>query len=228
MIDPAAFIRASTTIASPPLVPEISLHIARDMTLLVHQLQLAYRAEGLALPHYLQTVPYWAAAWPGGQVLARYLLDNPDTVRGKRVMDLGAGCGIGAIAALKAGAGHVSTTDIDPLATNVVYLNAALNDVAPAVLMWDFLDIALPFPRSPQHPDVILVGELFDEKSRAERIAPWLVRAAADNIVVLIGASERRFLPEAGLEQLATYQVPVSFDIDRRRNRRVMVYRLHG
>lgn len=213
-MDGAAFIRANTTVSSPPLVPEIRLHLAGDLTLFSYRLEQAWIKEGNLPPAWLHPA-FWATARPGAQALARYLLDNPDTVRGKRVMDLHAGCGIAAIAALRAGAAHAGAVEIDPLAGNAIYLNAALNQVAPAVLLWDFLEIVLPFPPSPQHPDVILAGDAFAEKPLAERAAPWLEAATDDGMEVLMGASKPNFLPHAGATPVATYEVPVSFGIKR-------------
>ncbi len=117
-VDTAAFVRAQTVIASPPLVPEIRLHLATQITPLWEATEASLAAANVP-------PPYWAFAWPGGQALSRHILDHPDSVRGRRVLDFAAGCGIGAIAAAKAGAAAVIASDIDAIATAVIGLNAA-------------------------------------------------------------------------------------------------------
>ncbi|HEX4111661.1 MAG TPA: 50S ribosomal protein L11 methyltransferase [Stellaceae bacterium] len=215
--DPADFIRANTEIATPPLVPEIRLYLASEVTTL-------WQMTEVELGRANVPPPYWAFAWPGGQALARYLLDRPDLVRGKRVMDIGAGSGLAAIAALKAGAAHAAALEIDPFAANAIYLNGALNGAAPSVSMWDFSAIT-GFPRSPERPDIILIGDMCYERPLAERLLGWLQAVAADGIDVLLGDPGRAYLPPDGLELLANYDVPTSLDLEDRTVRRTSVYR---
>src|SRR5580658_7931943 len=121
--DPADFIRANTTIASPPLVPEISLHLASEITPI-------WQATEDSLARFGTPPPFWAFAWAGGQALARYLLDSPEVVAGREVLDLCSGSGMVAIAAAKAGAAAVVAAEIDPFAAAAIALNAPLNGVA--------------------------------------------------------------------------------------------------
>jgi len=121
-----AFVRAHTALAAPPLLPEIRLHLASELTPLWQATEATLAVQGLA-------PPYWAFAWVGGQALARYLLDEPEAVRGKRVLDFAAGSGVAGIAALKAGAAAVTASELEPLAHAAIALNAAANGVAVTV-----------------------------------------------------------------------------------------------
>src|SRR6266851_9377973 len=132
-MDPALFIRHNTAIVAPPLVPEIRLHLATEVTP-IWQATEETLAQGAVPP------PYWAFAWAGGQALARYLLDHPETVEGRAVLDFGAGSGLVAIAAAKAGALSVTAADVDPFAAAAIAANAALNGVAIEVVTTDLSD----------------------------------------------------------------------------------------
>lgn len=148
-------------------------------------------------------MPYWAFAWPGGQVLARYLLDHPAVVRGKRVLDFGSGCAVEGIAAMKAGAAKVSCADIDALANEFALKNAGLNHLHLETVDEDLLE------RAPPDVEVILVGDACYSPELAARLLPWLRASRAD---VLIGDPLRvpGMLDDA--EVLATYDA--SFDGD--------------
>ncbi len=124
------FIAAQTTIAAAPLVPEIRLHLASEVTPLWQATEAALARDNLP-------PPYWAFAWPGGQALSRYVLDHPDSVRGRRVLDFAAGCGIGALAASRAGAVSVSAAEIDRVAAAAMALNARLNGVTVEIIDHD-------------------------------------------------------------------------------------------
>jgi predicted nicotinamide N-methyase len=224
--DPADFIRANTAIASPPLVPELRLHLASEVTPLWHATEKTL--EQSQLPP-----PYWAFAWPGGQALARYMLDRPEAVRGKRVLDFGAGCGIAAIAAAMAGAAQASAVEIDPFAAAAIALNAGLNDVSVTVETRDFLGMNPDFPGTsadrsmifPDETELILVGDMCYERPLAERLGTFLRAAAARGIDILLGDPGRAYLPQDGLEPLASYDVPTSLDLEDRTVRRTSVYR---
>jgi predicted nicotinamide N-methyase len=138
-VDPdlAEFIRSSTRLTTAALVPEIRLHLAEEPIRLWEMTEAALRRTGLP-------PPFWAFAWAGGQALARYVLDHPGTVRGRRVIDLATGSGLVAIAAAKAGAAAVTATDIDPLAITAAAINAGANDVAVTVWDGDVLDGGVP------------------------------------------------------------------------------------
>jgi predicted nicotinamide N-methyase len=227
--DRAAFIRANTQIASPPLVPEIRLHLATEVTLLWHATEASLARDQLP-------PPYWAFAWPGGQALARLILDEPARVRGKRVLDFGAGGGVASIAAMKAGAREVAAAEIDPFATVALALNAALNDVQITIESRDFLVSEMAFSdRSgvrnaifPAEWDVILIGDMCYERPLADRLLAFLQAAAAKGAEILLGDPGRAYLPKTGLELVTSYAVPTSLDLEDRVNRDTAVYRLPG
>src|SRR5262249_15018754 len=134
-MDPESFVRSKTAIGTPPLVPEIRLHLATEVTPI-------WQATEESLAGYGVPPPFWAFAWAGGQALARYLLDHPEIVAGREVLDIGSGSGIVAIAAAKAGASRVTAAEIDPFAAAAIAMNAPLNDVAITVETRDLLDRA--------------------------------------------------------------------------------------
>src|SRR6187549_2791206 len=162
--DRRAFIVENTRLQAPPHAPELLLHLADEITPIWRMTEEALEEMGLP-------PPFWAFAWAGGQALARYLLDHPQAVAGKRVVDFAAGSGIVAIAAMKAGAAHVLAADIDSFCGPAIALNAAANDVAVAFTDADLLDAP------PPAVDVILAGDICYEKPLAERVMAWLAVA---------------------------------------------------
>ena len=196
-LTPEAFVRSNTRLASPPQVPEIRLHIADEA------LGLWGKIEDLLGRRDLPP-PFWAFAWAGGQALARYVLDHPDLVRGRSVLDLATGSGLVAIAAARAGAATVTATDIDELALAAFDLNAEANGVQAMGVLQDVLD-GEAFPA-----DVVLAGDVFYEKSMADRVLGFLVRARSNGAVVLVGDPNRAYLPCPSFEPLATYRVDVT------------------
>jgi len=144
--------------------------------------------------------PYWAVAWPGGRALARYLLDEPAVVRGKRVLDFGSGSGVCAIAAALAGAGRVEAADIDPHARAAIEAHAALNAVSIVTIADDLIGAASRW-------EVALAGDLWYERVLAQRATAWLRTIAAEGTLVLLGDSGRAYFPRTGLEQVASYRV---------------------
>jgi len=213
--DPAAFVLAETAVARPPLVPEIRLHLAGEVTPL--WLATEARLAAVNLPP-----PYWAFAWAGGQALARHVLDHPALVAGRRVLDLGAGSGLLALAAARAGAGEAAAAEIDPFALAAIRLNAALNGLAVTILFDDILD------DDAAGWDTVLVGDMCYERPLAARVFAWLGRARAAGATVLLGDPGRAYLPGDGLAALATYAVPVSRELEDRDLRETTVYRLDG
>jgi len=167
--------------------------------------------------------PYWAFAWAGGQALARYVLDRPETVAGKRVLDLASGSGLVAIAAVKAGAALVSAADIDAFTEAAISLNAEANGVYVEIMVRDLLDD--PPPPIPRY-DLILAGDLFYERDTAARAFTFLERHAAIGTMVLIGDPGRAYLPKQRLTQLAEYSVPVTRDLEDHDIKRTAVWRL--
>ncbi|WP_033339309.1 class I SAM-dependent methyltransferase [Catenuloplanes japonicus] len=168
--------------------------------------------------------PFWAFAWAGGQGLARYVLDHPDLVAGRRVLDLAAGSGLVAVAAARAGAAAATAVDVDPDALDAARLNAAANDVTIGVARLDLLD---PDAHAAADAyDVVLAGDLFYTEAVAGRARAFLRRAARSGALVLVGDARRGFLPERLFQEIAAYEVPVPPAIEESRLRRAMVYRL--
>ncbi|HEY4075672.1 MAG TPA: 50S ribosomal protein L11 methyltransferase [Rhizomicrobium sp.] len=206
---PQDFIRANAALIAPPLVPEIQLYLASEVLPL-------WRATEEELTKIGVPPPYWAFAWAGGQALARYILDNPQIVRGKCVLDIGSGSGLVAIAAKKAGASSALAADIDAFACAAIQLNAAANACDIAVTAEDVIG-------APMNRGVILVGDLFYERPLAERLLAWLHDLEAD---VLLGDPGRSYFPKTGVEKCATYNVAVTRDLEDREIRETSVYRL--
>ena len=205
------FIHANTTFTSPPHVPEIGLRLADEAHELWHRTEEELAEIGLP-------PPFWAFAWAGGQGLARYLLDNPDTVRGKRVLDFATGSGLVAIAAAKAGAADVTASDIDPFCAAAVRLNAPANGVTVRFEERDFIgeDIAV---------DVLLAGDVFYDRAFADRLAPWFSRLSVAGTTVVVGDPGRSYLPRDRLTRLAEYQVPVTRALEDAEVKRTTVWR---
>ncbi len=192
------FIRQHTELLSPPLVPEVRLHLAHEAIPIWQKTEDELGEMGLP-------PPFWAFAWAGGQALARYILDNPETVKNKAVLDLASGSGLVGIAAMKAGAKSVLAADVDDFSIAAIGLNAKSNACMITTTLEDLLD-------SPaKHFDVILVGDMFYEKTLAERCLVFLKSSQAD---ILIGDPSRSYLPQNQLRKIATYSVPVSRDLE--------------
>ena len=194
--DPAAFIRAHTRLLPVPHAPEIRLHLADEATDLWQKTEEGLGEIGLP-------PPFWAFAWAGGQALARYILDNPSVVTGKRVLDFASGSGLVAIAAAKAGAASVEARDIDAFALAVIDLNAAANRVTVDVGCADAAG-------TDEGWDAVFAGDICYERDMAERTVAWLEHLHARDALVLIGDPGRSYLPREKLEPLATYRVPVT------------------
>lgn len=210
--EPVAFVRANTVIGAPPLVPEIRLHLASEITPLWHATE-ASLAEAQLPP------PYWAFAWAGGQALARHILDHPDLVRDRGVLDFGAGSGLVAIAAALSGA-RVTAAEIDPFAAAAISLNATLNAAEVAITRADVIG------REPAPWEIVLAGDMCYERPLAERLTGWLRTLAARGVLVLLGDPGRAYLPSEGLEALARYDVPTTLELEDRTSREGVVWRL--
>ncbi|ABC21377.1 class I SAM-dependent methyltransferase [Rhodospirillum rubrum] len=211
--DPNAFVLAGTAITTPPLLPEMSLYLATEVTPL-------WEATEVALERHGVPPPYWAFCWAGGQALARHLIDHPEIVRGRRVLDFAAGCGVCAIASALAGAKAVDAAEIDSFALAAIALNATLNKVAVTSLDGDVIG-ALD-----RGWDVVLAGDVCYERPMADRVIPWLRALAGRGTKVLLADPGRAYLPGTGLSALATYEVPVSRDLEDRDIRSTTVYAL--
>ncbi len=214
MRDAGAFLRAHTAIARPPLVPEIALHLATEITPI-------WQATETWLSEQNIEPPFWAFAWPGGQATARLLLDEPARVAGKRVLDFAAGGGIAAIAAARAGAALVQAAEIDPLAIAAIRLNAALNEVMIQPLDADVVG-------APCRWDTVLAGDVCYEAPMTRHILPWLRGLAAAGAEVLLADPGRAYLPQSGLTRMAEYTVPTTRELEDRDHRRVVIWRLEA
>ncbi len=209
-----SFIRANTKLLRPPLVPEIVVHLAEESLAIWQKTEEELGAMNLP-------PPYWAFAWAGGQALSRFLLDNPEQVVGKRVVDLGSGSGLTAIAAFKAGARSVLAVDIDPMALAAIALNAAANDVALATSQDDLLN-------DPPTAEVLLVGDLFYERVLADRVLACVAALASKGTCVLVGDPQRNYFPKDRFVSLAEYRVPVTRDLEDAEIKRTAVWRYAG
>lgn len=211
-MSPEEFVRTHTAVSHAPLVPEIALHLAGEIT------PIWQASEAWLKQHDLEP-PFWAFAWPGGQATARLLLDEPARVRGRRVLDFAAGCGIAAIAAAMAGAAAVEAAEIDPLARAATRLNAALNGVGVATPEGDLVG-------APCRWDVILAGDVCYEAPMTAHILPWLRAMAAGGAEVLLADPGRAYLPSEGLEPVARHAVPTTLELEDRTMREVTLFRL--
>ncbi|MCC6551904.1 MAG: methyltransferase [Polyangiaceae bacterium] len=199
-----AFILRQTAIAAPPLVPEVRLHLASEVTPL-------WEASEAELARAGVPPPYWAFAWAGGQALARHVLDRPEVVAGKRVLDLASGSGLLAIAATLAGAAEVTAADVDPFSAAAIALNAAENGVDVAIVCGDLTGEGA---EGAGQWDVVLAGDICYERGMAERLVGWLRMQAARGAEVLVGDPGRAYCPAEGIEEVARRGVPTSVDLE--------------
>lgn len=209
---PAHFVRSATRLARLPFVPEISIFQADDIYALWARTERELGRAGLP-------PPFWGVAWPGGLALARYLLDHPGLVSGRTVLDFGAGSGLVAIAAAKAGATSVIASEPDPLGQAAIELNAALNGVpAPRCVSAD-CGGTQSFAA-----DVVLAGDVWYERELADQVSGYLAVAAAGGARVLTGDIGRRYFPRGRYQCLASYEVPVSIALEGRQVLRASVW----
>jgi len=209
----AAFIRAETRLRPAPHAPEISLHLADEATALWSRTEEELGAIGLP-------PPFWAFAWAGGQALARYVLDNSETVRSRRVLDFASGSGLVAIAAALAGAALVDAAEIDAFAAQAIAINAGANGVSERITI-----VAKDILGEDHGWDTVLAGDICYERETAERTMAWLKRLAARGAKVLIGDPGRTYLPRAELEEVAAYQVPTTRELEDAEIKRSSVWR---
>ena len=207
-----AFIRANTILTTACHVPEIQLHLATEIAPI-------WLATETWLAEHNVAPPFWAFAWPGGQALARHILDNPALVAGRRVLDFAAGGGIAAIACGMAGARGVEASEIDPMARAAICLNAIANaatvtpahDVVGEQCRWD----------------LILCGDICYEAPMTARIMPWLTDMAR-TAEVWIADPGRAYLPLSGLDPFASYRIDTTLELEDRTSRDVVFYRLRA
>jgi predicted nicotinamide N-methyase len=208
-----AFILENTRLQAPPHTPELRLHLADEITPIWTLTEEALAEIGLP-------PPFWAFAWAGGQALARYILDHPGIVAGKRVVDFASGSGLVAIAAMKAGAVSVLAADIDVFCEAAIGLNAAVNGVEVAFTEIDLLDAP------PPAADLLLAGDICYERPMAQAVMAWLALGRAAGADVLIGDPGRTYFPKDGLDKLAEYQVPTTRELEDMAVKRTSVWTL--
>jgi predicted nicotinamide N-methyase len=203
--DPATererFIRTHAALAQVAFVPEVQLYVATQVTSLWLATEAWLRERNVPLP-------YWAFAWAGGQALARHLLDVPEIVAGKCVLDFASGSGLVAIAAARAGARHVMALDIDPFAATACALNATANGVELEIVCEDKVGQKL------QRFDVVTAGDVWYEAGPAERFEPWLQSLVHTHARVLSADPGRAYVPTSGVREIARYDVPTPVDLE--------------
>lgn len=209
--DRRTFIQQQTEILSPPLVPEIRLHLATEVTPLWEATEQTMAQIGLP-------PPFWAFCWPGGQALSRYVLDHSEIVRGMKILDFAAGSGVGSIAAAKAGATSVLASEIDAFALDALALNAALNGVAFETTSDDLVG-------RDEGWDVVFAGDVCYERPAALKITDWLRSLARRGALVLMGDPGRQYMPKDGLAAVTEYVVPTSRALEDREQRETTVWR---
>ena len=199
-MDHPEFVRTHTRIGAAPLVPEVKLYLSDDAFSLWERTEEEIGAQD-------QQPPFWGFAWPGGQALARYVLDHRSALAGRTVLDLGAGCGLTSVAAALAGASSVLASELDPFAKAAITLNAELNGVVVGTtgdLLAGAGDAA----------QVVLAADIWYEKQLSARALGFLRRASRHGATVLVGDIGRAFLPASELRELAAYDVPVIADLE--------------
>ena len=209
---PDEFIRANTQLLAPPHTPEIRLHLATELVPIWQKTEEELAAIGVP-------PPFWAFAWAGGQALARHILDNGDSVRGRRVLDFASGSGLSAIAAAKAGAAHVLATEIDPFAIAAIGLNAAVNGVSVEATLEDMVG-------RDEGWNTVLAGDVCYEREMSARVFAWLRALAGRGALVLMGDPGRNYLPSSHLVELAVYDVQTTRELEDREVRRTKVWQI--
>ena len=209
-MNPRDFILENTELLSPPHTPELKLHLASELVPIWQKTEEELAAQGVP-------PPFWAFAWAGGQDLSRYVLDHPETVRGKRILDFASGSGLSAIAAAKAGATHVLATEIDAFAVAAIGLNAQVNDVDVTAQLIDAVG-------TDQGWDTVIAGDICYEREMSARVFSWLRGLAGRGALVLIGDPGRNYLPSSHLVEIAVYDVATTRELEDREVRRTKVW----
>jgi predicted nicotinamide N-methyase len=213
-LTPDFVLKDHTRIGSAPLTPELRFHLADPQSDLWRQEEEALMAQGLPSP-------FWAFAWGGGQALARLILDQPELVRDKRVLDFACGCGVAGIASAKAGADLVTGTEIDAFAVHAARANARLNDVPMQVLHADLVG-------ADDGWDVVLAGDVFYETEAGAAITGWLESLHDRGALVLIGDPGRAYLPKDKLSVMTRFEAPKAGDLEDQDVGAARVWRFHA
>lgn len=209
------FVRENTALLTAPLVPEIRLHLASEISPI-------WQATEDELAEKNLPPPFWAFAWAGGQALTRYLLDHPQEVAGKRVLDFASGSGLQAIAAARSGAARVEAVEIDRFAIAALLLNAAENNVEIEIALEDYVG------HDNAGWDVVLAGDVCYEAPMADRVIDWLRSLAASGARVLLGDPGRSYLPKSGLERVISYAVKTTRELEDTDVRNAIVWQVSG
>jgi predicted nicotinamide N-methyase len=207
------YVLGHTCEGTAALVPEVRLRLLREDSPLWRAFADDWDPEVLARP-------YWAFAWSGGQAVARYVLDHPEMVAGRRVLDFGAGGGIASIAAARAGAVQVTACDVDPVSAAAVALNAACNAVTVDAVVEDLLH------SENRGWDVLLAGDICYDSRLVRHAFPWFQSLVSEGVLVLLGDPGRHHSRSAGLEELARYQARSVPDVEHPEMQTVSVYRV--
>lgn len=213
--NPEDFIRTNTALEAPVMVPEFRMWLASEYVPIWQATEAWLEAQNV-------DPPYWAFCWPGGQAVARFLLDNPALVAGKRVIDFAAGSGISSMAAARAGAASVVANDIDLLSLVAARLNAAVNGVDVRTSSEDWLAGEDGTPDA----DVVIAGDVCYERDMSVRALAWLRSHAAKGRLVLLGDPGRNYFTAQGLEEQARYEIPTSLQLENRGMRETVVWRV--
>lgn len=213
--DPEGFIRANTALAAPAMVPELRLWLASEYVPI-------WQATEAWLEEHNIDPPYWAFCWPGGQAIARYLLDHPEQVRSRRVIDFAAGSGVSAMAAACAGAASVLANDIDALSLVAARLNAQENGLCFETSADDWL----AGPDGTPDADVVIAGDVCYEREMSARALAWLRSHARLGRLVLLGDPGRNYFSAQGLEERARYEIPTTLQLENRGMRETIVWRV--
>lgn len=208
------FIIANTELVRPALTPEIVLHLASEIVPIWRKTEEELAAEGVP-------PPFWAFAWAGGQALARYVLDHPETVAGKSVLDFASGSGLSAIAAMKSGADRVLASEIDAFAIAAIVLNAKVNAVCVTSSDSDLVG-------RDEGWQTVIAGDVCYEREMSGRVFDWLKSLAARGALVLMGDPGRNYLPGSHLQELAVYDVLTTRELEDHELRRTTVWRVVG
>jgi len=187
------------------------LHLASEVTSL-------WQASEDFLQQHNMAPPFWAFAWPGAEALAAHVGHWPDLVRGRRVLDFAAGCGLAAIACARAGAADVSAAELDPLACTAIRLNAAANGVSLEILEGDIVGQDCRW-------DVVLCGDIFYDAAMVRHVLPWL-RVCAAGALVLAADPGRAYVPREGVKEIARMVVPTSLALEDRDSREVVLFQI--
>lgn len=204
----AAFVRSHTELRPVPLLPDVRIYTATEVVPIWRATETWLADRGIG-------IPFWCVPWAGGQALARWVLDHPETVAGKRTVDFGAGSGLVAIAAAKAGALSVRAVDVDPIAMAACILNAKENDVAIETTCADLVGSELD-------ADVVLAGDVWYELGPSARFAGWFGALADRGIRVFTGDPGRHYVP-SNAHPLATYEVPTPWELESAHSRSARV-----